>query len=218
MSQPLPPSPYPVPVRSERIADAVVHALGVTFALIGALLLLMAGWQTADGARIAALSVYAVALTATFLVSALYHLAPWDGLRPALRRLDHAAIYLKIAGTATPFAALAGGAFAWGALGLLWALALGGAAAKLVRWRDPSARSTAVYLGLGWLGVLILLPGLPLLPWGALALVLAGGLLYTLGTFFFIRESLRFATAIWHGFVLAASGCFFAAIALGTLA
>jgi hemolysin III len=218
MTRPPPPSSYPVAARSERIADGVVHAIGVAFALAGALMLLVAGWQTAEGTRVAALLVYAGALMATFLASALYHLAPWDRMRPALRRLDHAAIYLKIAGTATPFAALAGGVFAWGALGLLWALALGGAAVKMTRWRDPSRWGVAFYLGLGWLGVLILLPVLPLLPWGVLALVVAGGLLYTVGTVFFTWESLRFATAIWHGFVLAASVCFFAAIALGTLA
>jgi hemolysin III len=157
-----------------------------------------------------------LALIATFVASAFYHMTPWERFRPTLRRIDHAAIFLKIAGTCTPLAALAGTAFSWGVLAVVWIVALGGALSKVLWWHEPGRLGLALYLGLGWLGVLILWPLAAALPPPALALTVAGGGLYTLGCVFFCWESLKFSNAIWHGFVLAASGCFFAAIAMGT--
>ena len=94
---------YPQFSRAERIADGTVHGLGVVFAITGAVLLLVLAAGQADGSLIAGLAVYAGALIATFVASAIYHMTPWEPARPWLRRLDHAAIYLKIAGTYTPF-------------------------------------------------------------------------------------------------------------------
>ena len=212
------PLPYPTAARSERMVDGAVHALGVAFALGGATGLIVTGLLYLDGARAAAVAVYGLALVATFTASACYHLMPWDHVRPTLRRLDHAAIFLKIAGTCTPMAALVGTAFAWTVLAAVWALALLGAAAKLLFWHEPGRLGLVAYLVLGWLGVLLLWPLADRLPGSALGLAAAGGLLYTFGVVFFAWESLRFSTAIWHGFVLAASGCFFAAIAMGSFA
>ncbi len=210
------PSSYPVYPRAERIADGVMHAAGVAFALTGAVLLtLFAALHQRPGVALA-VGVYGAALMATFVVSACYHMTPWDRFRPRLRRLDHAAIYLKIAGTYTPLVALVGTGFAYAVLAVVWVLALGGALAKLFFWRDPGLVGVAVYLVLGWLSVLLLWPLSATLPIGATILVGLGGLLYTAGVVFFAWESLRFSNAIWHGFVLAASACFFAAIAVGT--
>ncbi|TNC74643.1 PAQR family membrane homeostasis protein TrhA [Rubellimicrobium roseum] len=207
---------YPAYARSERIADGVIHALGVAFALTGATMLTMQAASHADGARAVAVAVYGAALAGTFVASAFYHMTPWEGLRPTLRRIDHAAIYLKIAGTFTPLAVLEGSAFSWAVLGLVWALALLGAFAKLLFWREPGRWGFALYLALGWLGVLLLWPLAATLPPPALLLTAAGGLLYTFGVIFFAWDSLKFSNAIWHAFVLLASGCFFAAIAMGT--
>ena len=212
------PSAYPAYARSERIADGVVHALGVTFALAGAILLTTFAMRHADGGRALAVAVYGLALMGTFVASACYHMTPWENVRPTLRRIDHAAIYLKIAGTCTPLAVLVNGAFAWAVLALIWVLALLGAASRVFFWREPGRRGLAFYLGLGWLGVLLLWPLAAALPPPALLLTLVGGGLYTLGVVFFTWEGLKFSNAIWHAFVLAASGCFFAAIAMGTLA
>lgn len=212
------PSSYPTPVRVERIADGVMHAAGVTFALTGAVLLtLFAALHQRPGVALA-VGVYGAALMATFVISACYHLAPWHRLRPWLRRLDHAAIYLKIAGTYTPLVALMGTGFAYAVLAVVWALALGGAAFRVFFWRDPGPLGFAIYLVLGWLSLLLLWPLATTLPLGATILVAVGGLLYTGGVVFFAWESLRFSTVIWHGFVLAASACFFAAIAVGAFA
>lgn len=210
------PHGFPVPARAERIADWAVQGTGLLLAVAGAALLttFAALYLAAD--RVAALSVYAGALVLTFLASVLYHALPWGRLRPALRRLDHAAIYLKIAGTYTPLVALAGGAFAWGLLLVVWLLALGGAALRLLRGGDPGRLGVWLYLVLGWLGVLVAWPLASAAPLATLLLVGLGGLLYTLGVPFFAARRLRYSTAIWHGFVLLASGCFFAAIAVGS--
>jgi hemolysin III len=211
------PDLYPRYARAERIADGVMHALGVTFALTGAVVLITFAALSASGGQIAAVSVYAGALIATFTASAFYHLTPWERLRPALRRVDHAAIFLKIAGTYTPFVVLIHSAFAYAVLALVWTLALGGALLRLLKRGKLGRIQTWTYLLLGWLSLLLVWPMVQTLPVPATALVITGGLLYSAGVIFFRWESLRFSNAIWHGFVLAASACFFAAIALGVL-
>lgn len=201
----------------------MIHVLGLALAITGAVLLIVfAARTTGSGAgtglsagQIAAVAVYAGALIATFTASAIYHMTPWDAARPVLRRIDHAAIYLKIAGTYTPLVLLIGSGFAYLVLGLVWLLAVVGAVAKLFFWTRPGRMGTALYLAMGWLSVALVWPLVQTLPVAASLLVLAGGLLYSAGVIFFTWEKLKFSNAIWHGFVLAASGCFFAAISLG---
>lgn len=209
------PDAYPRYARAERIADGVMHALGVTFALTGAVVLIVFAALSASGGEIAAVSVYAAALVATFTASALYHLTPWERLRPALRRADHAAIFIKIAGTYTPFVVLIHSAFAYAVLALVWTLALGGALLRLLKRGQLGYIQSWTYLLLGWLSLLLVWPMVQTLPAPATGLVVAGGLLYSFGVIFFRWEGLKFSNAIWHGFVLAASACFFAAISLG---
>src|SRR5690606_30268727 len=108
--------------------------IGVTFALTGAVLLVVFASLWASGGQVAAVAVYGGALIATFVASAFYHMTPWESIRPALRRVDHAAIYLQIAGTYTPLVILIGSTFAYVILGLVWALAAVGALAKLFYW------------------------------------------------------------------------------------
>ena len=209
---------YPQFSRAERIADGTVHGLGVVFAITGAVLLLVLAAGQADGSLVAGLAVYAGALIATFVASAIYHMTPWEPARPWLRRLDHAAIYLKIAGTYTPFVIMIGSAFAYVVLIAVWSIALIGAAMKLFFWRRPGPFGTILYLVLGWLSLALIWPMAMSLPGAALVLVAIGGLLYSSGVIFFTRENLKYAYAIWHVFVLAASACFFTAISLGTAA
>jgi len=209
------PDLYPDYSLPERIADGTVHGFGVALAITGAVLLLVFASTTGDGGLVTGLAVYAAALIATFVMSACYHMTPWEGLRPVLRRLDHAAIYFKIAGTYTPFVVMIGSAFGYVVLGLIWTLAFAGALAKVFFWRAPGRLGTALYLVLGWLSLALIWPMVQALPMAAVILVAVGGVLYSLGVVFFTRENMRYSNAIWHVFVLAASGCFFAAISLG---
>ena len=209
------PSDYPAYARSERIADAVVQGAGLVLALTGSVLLIVFAALWLGAGQVAALSVYGAAMVFSFAASAFYHFTPWEVARPVLRRVDHAAIYLKIAGTVTPFVVILGTGLGYAGLALIWTLAVAGATAKLFFWRAPGLGNALLYLGLGWIAGLLIWPLLPVLPGWSTALIVAGGLLYSAGVIFFRWDGLKYALAIWHGFVVAASGCFFAAIALG---
>lgn len=206
---------YPVYARSERVADAILHVLGVAGALTGAIWLIVWAAMHIGGVETFALSVYGVTLIFGFVASGIYHFTPWEPLRPMFRRLDHAAIYFKIAGTYTPFVVMIGSVSSYLVLATVWALAAVGATRKLFFWADPGRNGVALYLVMGWLSVLLAGALVAALPGRALALIAAGGALYTIGVLFHVREGMKFGNAIWHGFVLAASVCFFAAITLG---
>jgi hemolysin III len=206
---------YPAYARSERIADGTMHAIGVIGAVTGAIVLIVWASGMASAAQVAAISIYGATLIATFVASAMYHFTPWESLRPALQRVDHAAIYLKIAGTYTPLVVIIGSGFAYVILGIVWGLAVLGMVLKLFFWRTPGRFGPTLYLIMGWLSIALIWSLWPIVPLPAMALIAAGGLLYTAGVIFFAAENLKFAMAIWHGFVLMASACFFAAIALG---
>ncbi|MFD0858580.1 PAQR family membrane homeostasis protein TrhA [Roseovarius aquimarinus] len=205
---------YPLYSRAERWADGTVHLVGVGMA-IAAVAVLFVHIPDGSGTGIrAALIVYSVTLILMLSASGAYHSLAYTVLRPALRRLDHAAIYVKIAGTFTPLAVLLGSAFGYVTLGLVWVLALIGAAAKLLTGPGRMRTGAWSYLALGWLGLALFVPLTQLLPWLSLGLIAGGGLLYSLGVLFYTWETLRFSNAIWHGFVVVASGCFFAGIAV----
>jgi len=201
---------YPVYTRSERIADGSMHAIGIIGAVTGATLLLVWSAQIASSWEMAALAIYAVTLIATFAASAFYHMTPWESIRPLLRRIDHAAIYLKIAGTYTPLVVMIGSGLAYSILGMVWALAIIGMTLKLFFWSTPGRFGPVLYLIMGWMSIILIWSSWSVLPLGY---IVAGGLLYTVGVVFYSAQ-MKFATAIWHGFVIAASTCFFAAIAI----
>ncbi|MFN7003686.1 MAG: PAQR family membrane homeostasis protein TrhA [Roseinatronobacter sp.] len=198
----------------EKRLDAAIHYAGLgSVALAVPLLIgaaLMRSLVEGSGSIILAVSIYGASFAAMIGASAIFNL----GFRPALdwlfQRLDHAAIYLKIAGTYTPFTLITGQGL-WLLAGL-WGAAACGVALKLVSPAKLKALAIALYLGMGWVGVLIL-PDLaqslsPLI----LTLMLAGGMVYTLGVVFYLWTRLPYHFAIWHVFVLVASFLFYAAV------
>lgn len=210
---------YPNYSKAERIADGVIHVLGVSAALFGVFLLFDAFRDQLQGPTFLAISVYAAALLAMLTASATYHIAAHTRARPLLRRLDHAAIYLKIAGTFTPLAVFLGTAFGYLVLVCVWALALVGAAAKLRAKRGKMTTGWVPYAGLGWIGLALFVPLIGVLPAFSLVMIAIGGLLYTAGVIFYCWEGLRYANAIWHGFIVIASACLYFSIsnALATI-
>ena len=192
-----------------------MHAVGVLGAVTGAVLLLVWSAGVATTGQIAAIAIYGATLIATFVASAMYHFTPWASIRPTLRRFDHAAIYLKIAGTYTPLVVMIGSWFAYVILGIVWGLAVIGMTLKLFFWRAPGRFDPLLYLVMGWLSLALVWSLWPIVPLSTMILIASGGLLYTLGVIPYSSEKLKYAMAIWHGFVVAASACFFAAIALG---
>jgi len=206
--------PYPDYSRAERLSDAVVHVIGVAgmVAAVPVLITLTAIWR-GDLPAMLGITVYGVTLIAMLLCSALYHMVPhpdWTGI---LRRLDHSAIYFKIAGTYTPFALLSGGHGAALVTGL-WGAALAGSGLKVFAPHRFRWLGLALYLGMGWAGLLAGQAFFAELSGPVLMLVIAGGGLYTFGVVFFLWEALPFHNTLWHVFVLAASVVFFIAIFL----
>src|SRR6187200_770765 len=197
---------------AERIADGSVHILGVAASLVAATALMIAALKLPP-ASIVSLAIYGFGLIAVFACSAAYHLVTEARLKAILRRFDHAAIYVKIAGTYTPFAMVKmGDAAGLALLAAVWAITAFGATAKLL-WPGRLERTSYVlYLAQGWAIVAAFGPFASAVSGRVLALLAAGGVIYTLGVVFHLWERLPYHNAIWHGFVVAASGCHFAAI------
>ncbi len=209
---------YPAFSRAERMADGTVHVLGIAASLIAVAALFVATRGTLGPATQTATIVYSVTMVTMLTASGLYHMAAHTRARPWLRRVDHAAIYVKIAGTFTPLAVVLGTATGYVILGVVWLVAMIGAVRKLMAGRGRIPTSALPYVALGWIGVMLLFPLMKIVPGPALALIAAGGLTYTAGVVFYHWEGLRYATAIWHSFVLVATACFFAAITTSVLA
>ncbi len=200
---------------SEVFADNVIHVLGIGSGLIGAALLL--GWATTTlpAAATAALTIYCIGLMAMLGCSGAYHMSGASAWKGTLRRMDHAAIFVKIAGTYTPFALVKMG----GTTGLtlflaVWVVALAGAGAKLLLDAQWDRVAIAVYLALGWSGVFTMQQLAASISTEALILLCAGGLIYSVGVVYFLWQSLRYHSAIWHLFVLLGTACHFGAVSV----
>lgn len=204
---------HPTYSRAERLADAAVHILGLVFGLAAVVSLAVAAWPSNDVLLYLALALYGLGLLAMLGCSALYNLAGHGHWKPVFRRLDHAAIFVMIAGTYTPFTVVAlGGAWGFGLLAFVWSVALAGVALKLF-WPERLDRvSVAAYLLLGWSIVVAAGPLIGVLSAPGLVLLLLGGLLYSLGVAFHLWQRLPYQNAIWHAFVLAAAACHFTAV------
>jgi hemolysin III len=209
---------HPQYSRPEWIADAVVHALGLVFGLAACAFLVLAVLPSHDALLWLALGLYGAGLLAMLGCSALYNLCGPGCWKGVFRRLDHAAIFVMIAGTYTPFTLLAiGGAWGYGLLAFVWTVALCGVAVKLFWPRRFERLSVAAYLLLGWSIVVALDPLLGALSPAGVALLGAGGLLYSLGVIFHLWHRLPYQNALWHAFVLAGAACHFSAV-LGEVA
>lgn len=206
------PDYYPTYSKPERLADGIMHVLGVVGSITASVILIVFVQSFGTVDQQFAAWVYGLCMVFAFCASAAYHFTPIEGLRPTLRRLDHAGIFLKIAGTYTPLVVIIGSGFSYFILGMVWAVALFGVIWKVIYWSAPDWRSTLLYVGLGWASLALAWPLIQNIPVQASILTFFGGLIYTLGVIFYRWNSLRFSVAIWHGFVLVASACFFAAI------
>jgi hemolysin III len=194
-------------------ADAAVHALSVAFGVAACAVLTALVLPAEDGTTVAALGLYAVGMLAMFGCSALYNLVDRGGPTSLLRRLDHAAIFVMIAGSYTPFAVVAlGGGWGTALLVAVWGLAVVGAVLKLAVPRRVETISIALYLGLGWIVLLALPAVIAAVSPAGLALLAAGGVIYSVGTIFYRWQGLRFGRVVWHAFVLAGAACHYAAV------
>jgi hemolysin III len=191
----------------------VVHAVGLSAAVVGAVALIAAVAARNGPAEITVAAIYAFALVAMLTCSAAYNLGINLRCREVLRRLDLAAIYVMIAGTYTPFTAVAlDGPWAVSLTAAVWVLAALGVALTLLRRGCSQALLTGLYLAFGWIGILAARPFLENLAIPVVALLVAGGVIYTAGTIVFSLQRVRYQRAIWHGFVVAAATVHFSAV------
>ncbi|HEY2359220.1 MAG TPA: hemolysin III family protein [Phenylobacterium sp.] len=210
-----PPRHYPT--SAAKCADLVVHIVGLTLALVGGIVLLALAVRAGSITRVVGVSIYAAGVIAMLAFSTAYNFAK-ARYRPVLRRLDHAGIYLMIAGSYTPFTIHnLTGAWAWGMTIAVWSLAAIGAFAKVFIPMLDRRLGAAVYLALGWLVVVALKPMIHHVTWVALLLLVAGGVLYSTGVIFYVNKRLKFARAIWHGHVVAAAATHWAAVLVGVV-
>jgi hemolysin III len=199
-------------------ADLAVHVVGTIAGVIGAAALLALAASSANPAVFLSVLVYSGGLVAMLVFSATYHLHRSSGRRGLLRRLDHAAIFVMIAGTYTPFTlcALNGPARLW-STAAMWLAALAGIVLKLAGPHWPQWASTVVYLLMGWAVIILGRPLFGILDGRTLLLLVAGGVLYSAGASIHGWRRLPFHDAIWHGLVVVAAGLHYAAILDGVV-
>jgi hemolysin III len=204
---------FPQYTMRERVADGCIHVIGVTASLVALTVLLIVGVETQAALWIVSLAIYGLALVAMFSCSAGYNLVVRPKLKEVMRRLDHAAIFLMIAGTYTPFILIKMNN-AWGLslLAVVWIMAAIGIAIKLFAPRFLEGLLTALYLVQGWAVIAAWEPLMSAMPGRVLTLLVVGGVLYTIGVVFHLWERLPYQNAIWHGFVLSAASCHYAAV------
>jgi hemolysin III len=199
--------------RLEIIADGVVHAIGLTLGLGGAITILIEANNSVRGDAFVPVFVYLAGLLAMLALSATYNMWPVCGAKWLLRRFDHSAIYLLIAGTYTPFLAQMKAALSSAGLTIgIWLVAALGIALKLLLPGRFERLSIILYLLLGWSGVIAYNAAVSVLPSSSLWLIAAGGALYSIGLIFHFWQRLRFQNAIWHAFVLLAASCHYIAV------
>jgi hemolysin III len=202
----------------ERIADRWVHIVGLACGIGGGVLLVGIAIAMGGLGRVSAVSVYAACLIAMLALSAAYNLAQGEKLQRRLRRFDHAAIFLMIAGSYTPFTTQRfEGAWAVAMTLAVWAIALVAAAGKLFLPGIAKKLWIPVYLLLGWMAVGAIGPLIEGVRPAALILLAAGGVIYSLGVLIYIWQKLPYRRAIWHVFVIAAAGTHYAAVLTGVV-
>ncbi|CAN5285682.1 hemolysin III family protein [soil metagenome] len=198
----------------EEMANSISHGLGLVGAAIGAPVLLWAAWMQGSTHFFIGAAVFAATMLLLYLGSTLYHAWPKTQFKHALQVLDHSAIFLLIAGTYTPLAlGPLRGPLGWAVLMVIWALAICGVFLKTKRGvlHRPKL-ALALYLGMGWMVLLVLRPLAQAVPATTLFWLIGGGLAYTLGVIFFVREHVRYNHFVWHVFVLAGTLCHYVAV------
>ncbi len=194
--------------RRAEVANTLTHGAGLLAAVAATPILVVQAVTRGGPADVVGAAVFGATLILLYLASTAYHATPRGRMRDLLRRLDHSAIYLLIAGTYTPFTlGVLKGGWGWTLFGIVWAAAALGVAIKVFAGVRRPLVSTGLYLVMGWLVLVAIGPLVRALPPAGLAWLVAGGVAYSAGVPFYLARRLRYGHAIWHLFVLAGSTC-----------
>ena len=207
----LPTQGYPL---AEEIVNSISHGLGCLFGIVGLMLLLdKASVMNAGLTAIISSSLYGGSMILLFLASTLYHAVSHPRAKRVLKKVDHCAIYLLIAGTYTPFLMVGlQSPLAYGLMAVIWGLALLGIIFKLTIAERFKVLSLVTYLCMGWLSLIVVYQLAMKLSAGGIWLLASGGIIYSLGVIFYVARRVPFNHAIWHAFVLGGCVCHFCAI------
>jgi hemolysin III len=190
----------------EEVAHALTHGLGVVLAIAGLTVMVARAALYGNAWHIWGASIFGATLVLMYTASTLYHGIPLPRAKKVLRIIDHSSIYFLIAGTYTPFTLVTlHGEWGWWLFGITWGLALAGVVFKVFLTGRYENLSLGIYLAMGWSIVLAIKPLLRTLEPGGLVLMLLGGLSYTGGVVFYMKDHKRYYHAVWHAFVLAGS-------------
>ena len=204
--------------RGDEFASSLLHGLGIVLSIVGLTILVVFAALRGDARAVTASAVYGVTLILLYTASTLYHAIPVPAAKPLLRTLDHIAIYLLIAGTYTPFTLIAlPGAWGWSLFAAVWALAIVGSVLEFGWFRRWRKLAVLLYVGMGWIGMLAFKPLAAHLQVGGMALLIGGGVAYTLGVPFYLWRKLPYQHTLWHAFVLAGSVLHYFAVLLYVL-
>ncbi|WEN15019.1 hemolysin III family protein [Rhodanobacter sp. AS-Z3] len=199
----------------DELASSIIHGLGIVLSIAGLAMLVAFAALHGNALTVVACAVFGTSLVLLYTASTLYHSIPLVAAKPTLRALDHIAIYVLIAGTYTPFTLIAlPGVWGWSLFAAVWTLALIGSALELGLLKRYHKLAVLLYVGMGWIGMIAFEPLSKHLQSGGTALLLAGGLAYTLGVPFYLWRRLPYHHALWHVFVLAGSVLHFLAVLL----
>lgn len=203
---------YPYSLKEE-IANSVTHGIGAGLSVAGLTLLVVLAAIYGDVWRVVSFSIYGSSLVVLYLASTLYHSFQNPRIKRVLRILDHASIYLLIAGSYTPFLLVSmRGVWGWTMFGVVWGLALIGVVFKVFFIGQYEVLATAAYVLMGWLCVIAFKEMLVKVPPGGITFLIIGGVVYTAGVIFYAWEKLPYNHAIWHLFVMGGSICHFFAV------
>ena len=202
----------------EEIANSITHGLGLLLSIAGLAILTAYASRFGNAWHIVSCVIYGTTLVLLYTTSTLYHSIPAPRVKRIMRNLDHSAIFLLIAGTYTPFTLVSlRGPWGWTLFGIVWGLAVVGIVLELSLKPRRLVVSLLLYLGMGWVVVAAIKPMLTALAPAGLTLLVLGGLAYSLGVIFYVRRSMPYHHAIWHGFVLAGSVLHFFAVLLSVI-
>jgi hemolysin III len=193
---------------TNEVLNAITHGIGFGLAVAGLVLLILNGVASGSVLAVVSMTIYGSMLTLLFLASTLYHSLIFTKAKKVFQVFDHSSIYLLIAGTYTPYCLLAvGGPLGWTLFGTIWALAIFGVVMKAIflpKWDKVPKASTILYVIMGWLVMLAIVPLWRALEPGGFWLLVSGGVIYSLGAILYSFK-FPFAHVIWHLFVLAAA-------------
>ncbi len=199
--------------RGEEIANSVSHGVGLLAALAATPVLVLSAVRHGGAARIAGASVFAAAMVLLYLTSTLYHALPRNRAKRVFQVLDHAAIFLMIAGTYTPITfGVLRGTWGWTLFGLVWSLAITGVALTAGGGVRYPKFTTSLYLAMGWLILIAVKPLWLRMPSEGLLWLSAGGIAYTVGVVFYAAKRVRYSHFIWHLFVITGTSCHYIAV------